>query len=186
MKVGFLLAAVVFSHSVVSAEPVYVLPPEELGVTVQTLNANSFIKEANRYAEAASLKANRPSGDFELRIWRRDVMFGGGVGYVLRDGRVHIFDIMRRDNRYTAKSISTRKVAFSQALVAAARDVSLLAGNEYSCGIMDGESVLIEASIEGKSYQLWAGNPVSCQDKYSKRIASLLNLVHREAHPHEP
>lgn len=186
MKVGVLLAVIVFSTSVAGADTVYVLPPEEFGVSVQTLNPNSFIKEANRYSEAASLNANRPSGDFELRIWRTDVMFGGGVGYVLRDGRAHIFDIMHRDNRYTAKSSSTRTVAFSQALVAAAHDVSLLSGNEYSCGIMDGESVLIEASIEGKVYQLWAGNPASCEDKYSKRIAKLLNLVHAEAHRHEP
>jgi hypothetical protein len=57
------------------------------------------------------------------------------------------------------------------------RDVSLLAGYEYSCGIMDGESVLVEASIAGSLYELWAGNPASCADNSSKRIATLLRLA---------
>ena len=113
-------------------------------------------------------------------------MTGDGVGYVLRNDQTWTFGITRRGSRYTAKSTSTHTQSFSEALTSAARDVSLLAGFEYSCGIMDGESVLVEASIAGSLYELWAGNPDSCADNSSKRIATLLRLADAAAHRSKP
>jgi hypothetical protein len=81
---------------------------------------------------------------------------------------------------------SSRSHPFSEALTTAARDVSSLGGYEYSCGIVDGESVLVEVSIEGARRQLWAGTPESCSDKNSKRIAALLRLVDAEANRSKP
>lgn len=186
MKATLLLISFSLWTAIANADVVYVLPPEEIGVSVQVLDLQSFIEEANGFAKAGSLKASRPSGDFELRVWRLDVMVDGGIGYVLSDGQLRTYEIMRRGSRYTARILSTRKHALSKALITAANDVALLTGNQYSCGIMDGESVLIDASIEGKTYHLWAGNPESCTDKYSKRIAKLLRSLDGEAQQSDP
>lgn len=167
------------------ADVVYIQPPEEMGVSIRALDQKSFREKAEQYARAAAIKAD-VSGDFEIRIWRMDAMTGDGVGYLLRDGQARVFNVMRRGNRYTARPVSTRQNAVSEALADAASDVSLLTGNEYSCGIMDGESVLIETSIGRSRYELWAGNPDSCKDKYSKRIAHLLRLVDAAARRSEP
>jgi len=168
-----------------SADVVYVQPPEEMGMSVHALSNRVFEEEVDGYAKAASLKSD-PSGEFEIRIWRVDSMTGRGIGYVLRDNQTRTFDITRRNNECTARLVSSRSHPFSEALIMAARDVSSLGGYEYSCGIVDGESVLVEASIEGTRRQFWAGNPESCADKNSKRIAILLRLVDAEASRPKP
>lgn len=168
-----------------SADIVYLQSPEQMGVSVQALSKEAFEGEVDGYAKAASLKSG-PSGDFEIRIWRVDSMTGQGIGYVLRDNQTRTFDITRHNDEYSARLTSSRSHSFSEALTAAARDVSSLGGNEYSCGIVDGESVLVEASIEGSRHQLWAGNPQSCADKNSRRIATLMRLVDAEANRSKP
>jgi hypothetical protein len=156
-----------------------------MGVRVHPLSKGEFEEEVDGYAKAASLESD-PSGEFEIRIWRVDSMTGQGIGYVLRDNQTRTFDITRHNSEYTARLASSRSHVFSEALTTAARDVSSLGGYEYSCGIVDGESVLVQASIEGSQHQLWAGNPESCADKNSKRIATLLRLVDAEATRSKP
>jgi hypothetical protein len=185
MKVILGVATFALSTTGWSADVVYILSPEEMGVSVQALSKEAFEEEVDGYAKAASLKRG-PSGEFEIRVWRVDSMTGQGIGYVLRDNQTRTFDITRHNNEYTARLTSSRSHEFSEALTTAARDVSSLRGYEYSCGIMDGESVLVEVSIEGSRHQLCAGNPESCADKNSKRIATLLRLVDAEANRSKP
>jgi hypothetical protein len=185
MKVLLALAALGLWTTGNTADVVYIQSPEEMKISVRALDIGLFRQETRGYARAAGLKA-RPSGEFELRIWRIDAMTGDGVGYVLRNDQTWTFDITRRGGSYTTKPTSTRTQPLSGALASAARDVSLLAGYEYSCGIMDGESVLVEASLASSLYELWAGNPDSCADNSSKRIASLVRLANAAAHQSKP
>ena len=185
MKFLLALAALGLWTAGRAADVVYIQSPEEMGISIRTLDKSLFRQETRGYARAAGLNTS-PSGEFELRIWRIDAMTGDGVGYVLRSDQTWTFGITRRGRSYTAKPASTRTQSLSEALTSAVRDVSLLAGYEYSCGIMDGESVLVEASIAGSLHELWAGNPGSCADKSSKRIATLLRLADAAAHPSKP
>lgn len=143
------------------------------------LDSAFYRQEADAHARAAALPASPAPGAFELRIWRTDMMHGDGIGYVIANDRLRVFETRRDDGtgHVRARRIADRRLPADRLPVAELRALKSLSGRWYGCMVVDGESVLIQAWIDGVAVQLDTGNPTACRNASLDRIAALLGAV---------
>jgi len=137
-----------------------------------------FAQEFDAFSRGASLRTLRAKGVFEVRIWRKGVMSGEGEAYVIADGWLKTFRTRRSTNgRLHAELAARRRIAAEQLPAIELRALGDLSGNWFSCGWEDGESVQIEASLEGRPVKVAAENPTACSNPSADRITALLRAV---------
>ncbi len=142
------------------------------------LGQADFAKEADAHARAASLRKLQENGPFELRVWRTDVMTGEGIGYVLAQGRMKTFRTLPGlHGRERAVLLANRTIRPTLLPVQELRALKGVSGQWTSCGVADGERVLIEASLDGVPVQAIADNPTACSNASTIGITALLQAV---------
>ncbi len=137
---------------------------------------------ADAYSRAAGLSPIVPTSDFEIRIWTRDYMLGQVEGIVVSDGartQFHSNSTYDQGNIVIkAGPLSKRKrlnnLTEIRELVAELQpyDKSFI-----SCPVMDGGSVIVDATVQGKAVTLQISNPGLCADNASKITTRLLVLL---------
>ena len=137
---------------------------------------------ANAYAHAAGLSPIVNTEGFDLRVWTRDYMLGRVTGTVVSDGTEKSF---KSSSSYSQDNITVKAAHLSgPKRVANLTELKKLvvALEPYdkafiSCGVMDGGSVLIDATVQGQEITFEVDNPEFCKDKASQIVVRLLNFL---------
>ena len=136
--------------------------------------------KADAYARAAGLDPLVASAMPELRLWERGYMDGGVTGIEITKHRVRCFETVAEygDDRVLtidpAKMARERSVVRVPSALNALPRLAVFDKATISCGVMDGESVLVDF-VEGMHRVVFeVDNPGDCHDKASKAIAPIL------------
>lgn len=137
---------------------------------------------ASEYARAAGLAPLTSTTDFELRIWTRDYISGAVAGFIVSNGKLRSFESMSTydQGKVHVKPASLGAEKPGPDLVRLRKLVEALKaynGKVVSCGVMDGESDLLDAVVQGQVITIKVDNPRFCSDKASKVMASLLGTL---------
>lgn len=137
---------------------------------------------ASEYARAAGLAPLTSATDFELRVWTRDYMSGAVTGFVVSNGTLRSFESMSTYDQgkllVKPANLGTEKSGSDE--VCLKKLIEFLRadnGKAVSCGVMDGESVLLDAVVQGQVVTVKVDNPRFCSDKASKAVANLLGAL---------
>ena len=137
---------------------------------------------ANEYARAAGLAPLTPATDFELRVWTRDYMSGTVTGFIVSDGMQRSFESESTHDhgKLVVKTANpgAEKPAFDPVRLNKLTEVlKAYNGKVVSCGVMDGESDLVDAVVQGQVVTVEVDNPRQCSDKASRTVAALLDTL---------
>ena len=177
------IAAIVFALTAFEAKADTVLFPklvswQDYYSQPRPLAEAYFAQEFDAFSRAASLRTLRAGGPFELRVWRMGVMSGEGQAHVIAEGWLKTFRTRRfPDGRVQAVLTARRRIAAGKLPAAELRALSDLSGNWFGCGWEDGESIRIEASLDGRPLQVAAGDLAECSNPSADRITALLRAV---------
>lgn len=139
---------------------------------------------ANEYARAAGLAPLTSTTDFELRVWTRDYMSGAVAGFIVSNGTLRSFESMSTydQGKVLVKPANLRAEkpgpdpALLRKLIEALKAYN---GKAVSCGVMDGESDLLDAVVQGQVVTVKVDNPSFCSDKASKAMTNLLGALRK-------
>ena len=137
---------------------------------------------AGVYARAAGLLPLTPSADFGLRIWTRDYMSGAVIGVVVSNGTKRSF---KSASIYKQGKIVVRAAHLGpeepirnlSQLKRLVEGLKAYDGSAVSCDVMDGESDLVDAVVQGHAITVKVDNPKFCADKASQIVVSLLGKL---------
>ncbi|WP_430390166.1 hypothetical protein [Dyella sp. 20L07] len=137
---------------------------------------------ASEYARAAGLAPLTSTTDFELRVWTRSYMSGSVTGFIVSNGTRRSFESVSTYAQgrllVNTANLGAEKPVFD--LVRLKEFVEVLKaynGKAVSCGVMDGESNLVDAVVQGQVVTVRVDNPSFCSDKASKTMALLLDAL---------
>lgn len=137
---------------------------------------------ASEYARAAGLAPLRSTTDFELRVWTRDYMSGTVTGFIVSNGTQRSFESESTHDQgklfVKTAGLGAEKPALD--LVRLNKLIEVLKaynGKAVSCGVMDGESDLVDAVVQGQVVTVKVDNPRLCSDKASRTVAALLDAL---------
>jgi hypothetical protein len=135
---------------------------------------------AGAYAGAAGLTRLTPREDFELRIWTRDYLTGSITGVIVSGGNRRTFtsvSIYRQGTVFVkaAHLVGVQPIRDLNTLKKLAEELKTFDGDFVSCGVMDGESHLVDAVVQGHTIEIQVDNPKSCTDKASQIVVGLLD-----------
>jgi hypothetical protein len=136
--------------------------------------------EASVYAHAAGLPPLTSTADFELRIWTRDYMSGSVTGVVVSNGTRRSFEStsMYKEGKVVVKAADLgreKPIGNLSQLKRLVTGLKAYNGNAVSCDVMDGESDLVDAVVQGHAATVKVDNPGSCADKASQIVVKLLD-----------
>lgn len=137
---------------------------------------------ASEYARAAGLAPLASTAEFELRVWTRDYMSGAVTGFIVSNGTRRSFESVSNHDQgkllVKTANLGAEKPALD--LVRLKKLIEVLKaynGKAVSCGVMDGESDLVDAVVQGQVVTVKVDNPRFCSDKASKTVAFLLDAL---------
>lgn len=137
---------------------------------------------AREYARAAGLAPLTSTADFELRVWTRNYMSGAVTGFIVSNRTQRSFESESTHDQgrllVKAANLGAEKPALD--LVRLKKLIEVLKaynGKAVSCGVMDGESDLVDAIVQGQVVTVKVDNPRFCSDKASKTVALLLDAL---------
>jgi hypothetical protein len=156
---------------------VYLYPLTPYLSRIDPMDRAEFGEDMKKFAAAARIGYPVSPNTFEIRVWRLSVMDGAGTGYVVRDNLAKTFELARWRSGYRPTKLRSRAGPIGNKLKAQLRLLSHLDGRDLSCGVVDGENIYIEASIDNSILQVGAVNPTECKGEDAKSIALLLDLA---------
>jgi hypothetical protein len=137
---------------------------------------------ASEYSRAAGLAPLRSTTDFELRVWTRDYMSGRVTGSIVSNGRQRSFESESTHDQgklvVKTANLGAERAAFDlDRLNKLIEVLKAYDGKAVSCGVMDGESDLVDAVVQGQVVTVQVDNPRLCSDKASRTVAALLDAL---------
>ncbi|WP_213947973.1 hypothetical protein [Luteibacter sp. dw_328] len=137
---------------------------------------------ASEYARAAGLAPLRSTTGFELRVWTRDYMSGRVAGFIVSNGKQRSFASESTHHQGTlvvkTAGLEVEKPVFDLAGLKKLIEVlKAYNGKAASCGVMDGESDLVDAVVQGQVVTVEVDNPRLCSDKASRTVAAVLDAL---------
>lgn len=150
----------------------------------ETFDASSsnVVAAADAYARAAGLEPTASQSGIQIRIWMRDYMFGSIQGVVVSNDSLRRFESI---STYSKDKISVRPAQIGQPKkLVVLPEIEEIASQLppydrafISCDVEDGGSVVVDSQVNGRRTIFQVDNPRACEDKASKLVVNLLDLL---------